>query len=79
MSLNGPDRDFERVVSIDAVGGAVDAVVSSDPDGGVQIGVTDADGEVMSWVMSRREALALSSALEDAAQVVVLRKPGGAA
>ena len=79
MSLNTHASDFERVVSIDAVGGEVDVLVAANPDDGVQMSITDADGEVMIFAMNRRDALAVASALESAAQVVVLRQPGGAA
>lgn len=60
-------KQFEELIEIDAVGGTTDVLVTADQRDGIQLAITDADGEVVVAIMNEAEARQVQNALLAAA------------
>lgn len=70
-------HEFEELLEIDSVGGTTDVLVTANAIDGIQLAVTDADGNVVNCAMNEAEARKLQNILLTAANSY--RHFGGAA
>ena len=69
---------FEELMEFDQVGGTADVLVAGSPEDGIQISVTDPDGQVVCFSVSAMEGMRLQRAIRKAG-AAACQSRGGAA